>query len=78
MDFTDNSSKQILSWFCCNCGTKVSAIKTVDGFYKAKCSRSNIGGCWKMRLPLMLEKSKICLKYTYERLTKWVNSDEPN
>ena len=43
MDFTDNGSKQILSWFCCNCGTKVSAIKTVDGFYKAKCSRC--GSC---------------------------------
>ena len=39
---------------------------------------SKKSGCWKMRLPLMLEKSKIYLKYTCERLTKWVNSDEPN
>ena len=29
----------LMSWYCCNCGTKLSAIKDKDGYYKAKCPK---------------------------------------
>ena len=35
--------KNSLSWYCCNCGTKVSAIRNSGGYYKAKCSKC--GSC---------------------------------
>ena len=43
MDFKEKEMKMNLSWFCCNCGTKVNAIRNNEGFYKAKCSRC--GSC---------------------------------
>ena len=33
----------ILSWYCCNCGTKITSIRNEDGYYKAKCPKC--GSC---------------------------------
>lgn len=37
MEKKSTGSISIMSWYCCNCGTQVSAIRDKEGFYKVKC-----------------------------------------
>ena len=39
MEKKSNESISIMSWYCCNCGTHVSAIRNKEGFYKVKCPK---------------------------------------
>jgi len=33
----NDKSISLMSWYCCNCGTQISAIKDDEGYYKTVC-----------------------------------------